>query len=470
MKKEYKLVGKVTIPEKKRKEVKSIIQKILYLGGIREKETIEIDGRQYITAGIPKWNALEVINFNYNMLTNTSYETGRLYLKSGSIKNPCNHDNEYDFVANLIRVVFESYSTTPCYLVYDDTLCFISEYARVINGMIGKQLSFPNRNKMWKIYYFLHKYGCENITAIEILETVRTTDVGHFMTVFSVGTDEPLIPRKFIKIGKEEFSDSSTLNILENVRQTMKELIKVEGKEKVFEFLKDLLGKNYAKRKHLATEDNLYGTVAAGSLYLLPAMIVKNYSLIVKEEFWKTWDKLDLGSGREDIDEPKNDVAPVKNVEEVIPLYKAFGKNNEDELMRYKGDKELMLSGNMQNSIERWKRAYGQVTEKEIKKLEMEKVLKKLLEDFFDIWDFRVLDTAFVREFLKHKNDDRYKRAMIVLIELIDKETKYFPELTKREANIWLIREIRDADEMIEINAYLGMLRNHLRRMEILGF
>ena len=107
---------------------------------------------------------------------------------------------------------------------------------------------------------------------------------------------------------------------------------------------------------------------------------------------------------------------------------------------------------------------------KEIKKLEMEKVLKKLLEDFFDIWDFRVLDTAFVREFLKHKNDDRYKRAMIVLIELIDKETKYFPELTKREANIWLIREIRDADEMIEINAYLGMLRNHLRRKEILCF
>ena len=52
MKKEYKLVGKVTIPKKKRKEVKSIIQKILYLGGIREKETIEIDGRQCITAGI----------------------------------------------------------------------------------------------------------------------------------------------------------------------------------------------------------------------------------------------------------------------------------------------------------------------------------------------------------------------------------------------------------------------------------
>ena len=149
---------------------------------------------------------------------------------------------------------------------------------------------------------------------------------------------------------------------------------------------------------------------------------------------------------------------------------KKIGYRGYQEFMRYKGDKELMLSDNMQNSIERWKRAYGQVTEKEIKKLEMEKALKKLLEDFFYVWNFRVLDTAFVREFLKHKNDDRYKRAMIVLIELMDKETKYFPELTKREANIWLIREIRDADEMIEINAYLGMLRNHLRRKEILGF
>lgn len=289
-------------------------------------------------------------------------------------------------------------------------------------------------------------------------------------TILCVGSYEPIVPRNFCRIDKKEFENSFTLNILENIRQSMEELINTEGKEKVFEFLKNLLGKKYAQRKLFAEEDNLYGTVAAGSLYLLPAMLGKTYSLITGEEFWKTWEKLDFGTGYEDIIRPKNDVLPIKGTEEDIEFYRALGKQNEDELMRYKGDKELMLSDNMQNSIERWKRAYGQVTEKEIKKLEMEKVLKKLLEDFFDIWDFRVLDTAFVREFLKHKNDDRYKRAMIVLIELIDKETKYFPELTKREANIWLIREIRDADEMIEINAYLGMLRNHLRRKEILCF
>ena len=320
--------------------------------------------------------------------------------------------------------------------------------------MIGKRLSFPNRNKMWKMYYALHMNGCENIETREILEMARTTEVEesaveHFLTVLCVGSYEPIVPRNFCRIDKKEFENSFTLNILENIRQSMEELINTEGKEKVFEFLKNLLGKKYAQRKLFAEEDNLYGTVAAGSLYLLPAMLGKTYSLITGEEFWKTWEKLDLGTGYEDIIRPKNDVLPIKGTEEDIEFYRALGKQNEDELMRYKGDKELMLSG---------------------KKLEMEKALKKLLEDFFYVWNFRVLDTAFVREFLKHKNDDRYKRAMIVLIELMDKETKYFPELTKREANIWLIREIRDADEMIEINAYLGMLRNHLRRKEILGF
>ena len=110
-----------------------------------------------------------------------------------------------------------------------------------------------------------------------------------------------------------------------------------EGKEKVFEFLKNLLGKKYAQRKLFAEEDNLYGTVAAGSLYLLPAMLGKTYSLITGEEFWKTWEKLDFGTGYEDIIRPKNDVLPIKGTEEDIEFYRALGKQNEDELMRYKG-------------------------------------------------------------------------------------------------------------------------------------
>ena len=103
---------------------------------------------------------------------------------------------------NLIRVVLESYSTTPCYLCCDNIPCFIEDYTRVIKGMFGKQLSFPNRNKMWKMYYVLHKNGCDNITAREILETARTTEVeesavGHFLTVFCVGSNEPIVPRNF---------------------------------------------------------------------------------------------------------------------------------------------------------------------------------------------------------------------------------------------------------------------------------
>ena len=269
------------------------------------------------------------------------------------------------------------------------------------------------------------------------------------------------------KCGTESFTDQMMIHELE---QKGYEIRKKGGT-----VINKKAGKSCGKRKIVqisnASSELIKATIQEKHMsYRGLAMLGKIYSLITGEEFWKTWEKLDLGAGYEDIICPKNDVPPIKGAEEDIEFYRALGKQNEDELMRYKGDKELKLSDNMKNAIERWKRAYGQVTKKEIKKLEMEKALKKFLEDFFNVWNFRILDTAFVREFLKHKNDDRYKRAMIVLIELIDKETKYFPELTKKEANIWLIREIRDVDEMIEINAYLETLRNHLRRKEILGF
>ena len=173
------------------------------------------------------------------------------------------------------------------------------DYARVINEMIGKRLSFPNRNKMWKMYYALHMNGCENIATREILEMARTTEVEesaveHFLTVLCVGSYEPIVPRNFCRIDKKEFENSFTLNILENIRQSMEELINTEGKEKFLEFLKNLLGKKYAQRKLFAEEDNLYGTVAAGSLYLLPAMLGKTYSLITGEEILENVGKIGI--------------------------------------------------------------------------------------------------------------------------------------------------------------------------------
>ena len=83
--------------------------------------------------------------------------------------------------------------------------------------------------------------GCENIATREILEMARTTEVEesaveHFLTVLCVGSYEPIVPRNFCRIDKKEFENSFTLNILENIRQSMEELINTEGKEKVFEF------------------------------------------------------------------------------------------------------------------------------------------------------------------------------------------------------------------------------------------
>lgn len=152
-----------------------------------------------------------------------------------------------------------------------------------IDDLEAVQYDFNGTEKDFKkqdIILLWEKYWLEYINAFNKL-VAELPD-----SILCVGSYEPIVPRNFCRIDKKEFENSFTLNILENIRQSMEELINTEGKEKVFEFLKNLLGKKYAQRKLFAEEDNLYGTVAAGSLYLLPAMLGKTYSLITGEEFW----------------------------------------------------------------------------------------------------------------------------------------------------------------------------------------
>lgn len=478
MRNEYMLAGKVTIPKKHRKEVKAMIQKVLYLGGMRNKETVEINGRTYITAGIPRYDEKEKIYFDYNIFSEKDYERGCYTVNTANIKDPNNYmQDEYELIVNLIRVILEAYSMTPCYLLYGDKPCCIGGYVRVIRSMLGINLTFRNRSEMWKMYYFFQKNNLENITTKEVWEAALSAEDNrfpkqtvHFLTLFEMDAEEPCIPRGFRRLEKEEFEESFTLNLAENVRLVLEEVINVDGREKVYEFLQCLLRRKFKERKELAKQENLYGVIATGSLYLLPAMIVKQFTLITKDNFWKIWDELDIGSGYEDFGPPKGDIETIGVKEGDILLYEAFGRKNEDEFMRYGGDRELKLSYEISEAIERWKRAFSQIEEEEITNMDIEKMLAEIIEDFSDIWHCRLLDTALVKEVLNHKNDKSYKRAVMVLYEIMNKETKYFPELTKREANKWVIKEIRPSVDIQEMNVFVDMLCNHLRRKEILGF
>ena len=52
----------------------------------------------------------------------------------------------------------------------------------------------------------------------------------------------------------------------------------------------------------------------------------------------------------------------------------------------------------------------------------------------------------------------------------MDKDIKYFPELTKKQANNWVMKENRDQKENIIVMAYHSLFINKEQRKQVLGF
>ena len=85
-------------------------------------------------------------------------------------------------------------------------------------------------------------------------------------------------------------------------------------------------------------------------------------------------------------------------------------------------------------------------------------------------WECRLVDKAFITEFIEHKNEDSYKKALLLYREFMDEDTAYFPELTKKQAIWWIIRDNRYKFDFTAMSAFQSLLINHKRRFQIFGF
>lgn len=153
-----------------------------------------------------------------------------------------------------------------------------------------------------------------------------------------------------------------------------------------------------------------------------------------------------------------------------IELYKIFARDDEDEFIEFWSDQELKLSEEMKTAIQSWKDRYCTICNKEIDKLNMEKGLWGIIQDLDQVWHCRYLDKEFVDEFLQHKEDYCYKKAVLLYREILETDTDYFPELTRGQSTKWMIRNYKSSKERLQFVAYQSLLVNHQHRKEILGF
>ena len=233
-------------------------------------------------------------------------------------------------------------------------------------------------------------------------------------------------------------------------------------------FLRKLLDADLSGRKAL-TGDVLYGTIAEVSLYVLPSVIVQAYGAAVNQDFWNIWKDLGIKGyskiiarqreGRDTVDEKDR---------WILPFYKSIQRKNEDEFIEFWKDEMLHFSEDMKKCLSDWEQRFQRIHVKET--FDIENFLAQIVVDLEKDWECRLVDKAFITEFIEHKNEDSYKKALLLYREFMDEDTAYFPELTKKQAIRWIIRDNRYKFDFTAMSAFQSLLINHKRRFQIFGF
>lgn len=469
----YRLEGTVMIPDHKKAEFNRYILQILDVCGIRKTEQIELDGRMITVVRQPAPDGQGIVDFDYSIFEKKKRGTASYNTNTCELTAPDVGYEEFAVVMNMIMVMQEAYSAEHCYFMYKNEPCPVDAYAVLIRSVLGIELEFSNRAKLWDMLLYLKntsKY--QNVTSrmvwraysFEFCDFIAE----QFIAAIDIDSEELTVPDEPFKGEKSDIKDAPKAKLGYFVYQIMLEAVENGEKESLDIFLRKLLEADMQKRQEL-TEDSQYGMIAETSLYVLPSVIVRAYALAIQNNFWDVWKKMGIKGYSEIITEKRTaDGVQHKEYKRYISFYKVIQRDYEDEFIEFWKDKNLQLSSKMKACLSDWKENFRETRLEE--DFRMESFLAQIVIDLDQDWGCRLADQKFITEFMAHREDDNYKRALLFYRELMDKDIRYFPELTRKQAIQWVLRNNRDRFEFTAMSAFQSLLMNHKHRYEILGF
>lgn len=469
----YRIEGTVKIPEDKKDEFNEYILRILDKCGIRKTEKMELGGQTVTVVRQPMPDEQGIVRFDYSIFEKEQRKMAEYNLNTYELKVPDRGYKEFAIVMNMIMVMQEAYSEEQCYFMYKDGPGEIEEYAMLIKGVLGIRLKFPHREKLWDMFFFLkntEKY--QNITFMMIWHAYSYRFCGlnmdQFVAAAGVDDDELLIPEKPFEGEKSEIKTAGIGCLYYYVYQNVEKFLENKEEESLKVFLRNLLDADLPKRQELA-EDIRYGMIAEVSLYVLPSVIVQGYALAVHQPFWDAWKELVIRKGYSDIfarelsEKGKEDERIY-----IIPFYQGIQRECEDEFIEFWKDDNLSLSDDMKKCLSDWKAQFMETNPEE--DFNMETCLAQIVTELDQEWGCRLVDQKLVTEFMEHREDDNYKKALLFYRRLMNRDLCYFPELTKKQAIRWALRYNRPKFDFTEMGAFQSLLINQEYRYEILGF
>ena len=465
----YRLVGEVTIPEEKRKELNDYVLKLLDRSGLRKIKKVKIGDLDTEVAERVKRNTSGKILFDYSIYENyvrgvSSYDTETCTLE---VNEP--GFNEMGLAMLMVMTLLESYSITPCYVARDKKLININTSALMVEDLIGVRLRFPHRADIWTMYVFCKEcQEVEEIKGFDLIYKVPTDfeqiSYAQFYNALWVEKDSFLADKmEEVSFDRGQIEEAKYMDQCSFLYSTFLSLER-DGKD-TGSFLEKLMPMPLGERTKLAEEQTNYGIVAELSRYLTSQVLVKCYSIVRGTDFWQEWERFAAnGFYVDSIDDmDKSDEKEHK----VFHFYKAIQRNDDDEALGEFGDRELALSDEMCREIEKWKEKASEEVSDEPDSLDE---LKGVMEEIRNDWAARRMDASLFKE-LKGKPDSEYtKKALLLLKTMLDDGLWLFPELTKSQAKKWVLKRSRSDFDKQKLNALLGLLANKEKRMELLGF
>jgi hypothetical protein len=471
----YKMIGEVSIPDDQKEEFNSLVLQILYKCGIRKTDQMTIGGKNITVVKMPEPDENGILHFDYSIFEKKKRDTSTYNMHTCELISQDRGYNEYGLAMNMIMALQEAYSKTVCCMVTDDEPTRSDIYASIIYNLTGKKLLFPNRGKTFEIMQLFRKELNNNVSEI-LLENMpqkfTQMDIRQSLICWVLNCEEESSDDDTSDVTKKNLKFMTTGALVHYLSKIFTHLFENDGKEKVYEYLKTLLISKYDDRQVMAQDNSDYGMIAETSLDDLPQNIILAYSRAAKEDFWELWNDFQKDAYT---DLPPIPLKPKPELEEkdynwTPPFYKLIYRDYQDEFMEFWDDADMLFSDKIKTSIQKWTDAYRMISSEKIQDMDTEAFLADLISDLYEIWNGRYVDQSFVDEFMQNRDRAEYKKALVVMRNFMDSETVYFPELTKKQAEKFVIWNYLETDDVIAMCAFQSLMINHRHRMELFGF
>ena len=460
----YQLAGCVTIPEEKRDEFNRKVMTILDKGGIRKTQEVQIAGRTVPVVVPAKPDVRGSVSFDYSIFEKKIHDMGEFDMYTGELKFSDDYHNEYGLIMNLIMVLQEAYSETPCFLTYEGKPEPIDGPVELLNSMLGEKMELRNGISLWEMLRFFHE--SKDHEDVEPMDALRAcyrgwTNMEQVLLVLHLDDREVKLTEEVSHMDRHQIRQGTYWNKRERLYRLLVKHCEDVGLE---EWLKMLLSEELEGRKKMGEALDDYGEMAELSTYFLSQEVASLYAISRGEAFWSIWDRMGIEGYRKYISDDKDRRS---DNERVLPFYKVILRENENEFLEWWDGENLELSEKMTEQLEKWKEQFVKM---EIPlQFDTESLLGDVLDEMNNIWECRLVDGSFVDEFLAHKSNPYHQKLLLVLWNYLNEGVEDFPELTRKQAVSWLLRRARDSGDKLFMAGYATLMTNHDQRKCIFG-